>query len=170
MPVLLAPWWLPAIVHGSARILLIDTGRLPEPTLGFDELLAGRLPGDLGAPWWLGLALVVMAVLALIPSRTRIPVLVVWIVALVAAGTSAVLAAVHLDLPVGRAGRGWASSSSSSRGRSWSRPSSRSTALATRARRTGSPLRRLVPVALTAVMAIVPLFGLAWFVLEGRVS
>jgi hypothetical protein len=42
------------IVHGSARSLLIDTGRLPEPDLGFDELLAGRLPGDLGAPWWLG--------------------------------------------------------------------------------------------------------------------
>ena len=44
-----------------------------------------------------------MAVLALIPSRTRIPVLVVWIVALVAAVTAAVLGAVTLDLPVGEA-------------------------------------------------------------------
>ena len=103
VPLLLAPWWLPAVVHGSARSLLIDTGRLPGPNLGFDELLAGRLPGDLGAPWWLGIALVVMAVLALIPSRTRIPVLVVWIVALVAAATSAALGAVLLDLPVGEA-------------------------------------------------------------------
>ncbi len=39
--------------------------------------------------------------------------------------------------------------------------------LATRARRTGTSLRRLVPVALTAVAAVVPVLGLAWFVLEG---
>ena len=167
VPVLLAPWWLPAIVHGSARSLLIDTGRLPEPNLGFDELLAGRLPGDLGAPWWLGLALFVMAVLALIPSRTRVPVLVVWIVALVAAGTSAVLAAVHLDLPVGESRPGLGFFLVVLKGAFVVATFIAIHGLATRARRTGSPLRRLVPVALTAVVAIVPLLGLAWFVLEG---
>ena len=103
VPLLLAPWWLPAIVHGAGRTLLLDSGRLPDPAIGFRDLLTGRLPGDLGAPSWLGLGLLVMAVLALIPSRTRIPVLVVWIVALVAAGTAAVLSAVTLTLPVGEA-------------------------------------------------------------------
>ncbi len=39
--------------------------------------------------------------------------------------------------------------------------------LATRARRTGTTIRKLVPVVLTAVAAVVPILGLAWFVLEG---
>ena len=34
VPVLLAPWWLPAVVHGAARSLLIDTGRLPDAEPG----------------------------------------------------------------------------------------------------------------------------------------
>ena len=108
-----------------------------------------------------------MAVLALIPSRTRIPVLVVWIVALVAAGTSAVLAAVHLDLPVGESRPGLGFFLVVLKGAFVVATFIAIHGLATRARRTGSPLRRLVPVALTAVMAIVPLLGLAWFVLEG---
>ena len=167
VPLLLAPWWLPALVHDSARSLLIDTGRLPGPNLGFDELVAGRLPGDLGAPWWLGIAMVVMAVLALIPSRTRIPVLVVWIVALVAAATSAVLGAVHLDLPVGEVRPGLGFFLVVLRGAFVVAAFIAIHGLATRARRTGTTLRRLVPVALTVVAAVVPVLGLAWFVLEG---
>ncbi len=167
VPLLLAPWWLPAVVHDSARSLLIDTGRLPGPKLGFDELVAGRLPGDLGAPWWLGIALVVMAVLALIPSRTRIPVLVVWIVALVAAATSAALGAVLLDLPVGEARPGLGFFLVVLRGAFIVAAFIAIHGLATRARRTGTTLRRLVPLTLTAVAAVVPVLGLAWFVLEG---
>jgi len=106
-------------------------------------------------------------VLALIPSRTRVPVLVVWIVALVAAGTAAALAAVHLDLPVGASRPGLGFFLVVLKGAFVVATFIAIHGLATRARRTGSPLRRLVPVALTGVMAIVPLLGLAWFVLEG---
>ena len=133
----------------------------PTPNLGFDELLAGRLPGDLGAPWWLGLALVVMAVLALIPSRTRIPVLVVWIVALVAARDGGRAGApCVLDLPVGEARPGLGllprRPAGGVRGRGLHRdPRPGHPRPPDRHR----PLRRLVPVALTAVVASIPLLG-----------
>jgi GT2 family glycosyltransferase len=167
VPLLLAPWWVPAVAHGATRSLLLDSGRLPAPNLGFDELLAGRLPGGLGAPWLLGLGLVAMAVLALVPSRTRIPVLVVWLVALVAAATSAALGAVALDLPVGEARPGLGFFLLALRGAFVVAAFIAIHGLATRARRTGTPLRRLLPVAMTVVAALVPLGGLGWFVLEG---
>ena len=167
VPVLLSPWWLPAVVQGAASSLLLDSGRLPDPNLGFGELLSGRLPGDLAAPTWLGVALFVMAVLALIPSRTRIPVLVVWIVALVAAVTAAALGAIRLDLPIGEARPGLGFFLVVIRGAFVVAAFIAIHGLATRARRTGTPLRRLVPVALTAVAAVIPVLGLAWFVLEG---
>ncbi len=167
VPVLLSPWWLPAVWQGAARSLFLDSGRLPDPALGFDDLLGGRLPGDLGAPWWIGVALVVMAVLALIPSRTRIPVLVVWIVALVAAVTSAALGAITLSLPVGETRPGLGFFLVALRGAFVVAAFIAIHGLATRARRTGTTIRRLVPLALTAVAAVVPIFGLAWFVLEG---
>jgi GT2 family glycosyltransferase len=167
VPVLLAPWWLPAVRYGAARSLLLDSGRLPDPALDFGDLLGGRLPGDLGAPWWLGVALAVMAVLALVPSRSRIPVLVVWIVALVAAVTSAALGAVSLTLPVGEARPGLGFFLVVLRGAFVVAAFLAIHGLATRARRTGTTIRKLVPVTLTALAAVVPVFGLAWFVLEG---
>lgn len=97
VPVLLAPWWLPAIQRSAAEGLLLDTGRLPTPTADTLDLLAGRLDG-LGAPWWLGLVLAVLALLALLPRATRIPVLVCWVVALVTAVLAALLGAVTFDL------------------------------------------------------------------------
>ena len=48
-------------------------------------LLTGRL-GDLGAPWWLGALVGLLALLALLPRATRVPVLGCWLVALVAVG------------------------------------------------------------------------------------
>ncbi len=66
VPVLLAPWWLPALLHGAAAGLLLDAGRPPAPDASTRDLLTGRL-GDLGAPWWLGLVLLVLAALALVP-------------------------------------------------------------------------------------------------------
>jgi len=77
-PVLLLPWWLPALLHGAGEGLLLDAGRLPSPEIGGGHLLVGRL-ADMGAPWWLGLVVPVLAVVALVPVRTRIPVLVCWI-------------------------------------------------------------------------------------------
>ncbi len=108
-----------------------------------------------------------MAVLALIPSRTRIPVLVVWIVALVAAVTAAALGAIRLDLPIGEARPGLGFFLVVIRGAFVVAAFIAIHGLATRARRTGTTLRRLVPVALTAVAAVIPVLGLAWFVLEG---
>ncbi len=81
--VLLAPWWLPSLWRGSARALLLDTGRLPSATVEPIDVLTGRV-GDLGAPGWMGVIVLVLAVLALVPRATRIPVGLCWLVALVA--------------------------------------------------------------------------------------
>ncbi len=97
VPILLSPWWIPAIQRGAAEALLLDVGRLPAPDLDTLGLLTGRL-GDLGAPWWLGAVPAVLAVLALMPRATRIPVLVCWLVALVASVLAAVLGAVSVSL------------------------------------------------------------------------
>lgn len=105
VPLLLSPWWLPAIQRGSAEALLLDVGRLPSPEVDALDLATGRL-GDLGAPWWLGAVLIALALLALVPRRTRIPVLVCWIVALVTAVLAAVLATVSLSLAAVSTGAG----------------------------------------------------------------
>lgn len=97
VPVLLAPWWIPAVQRRSAESLLLDTGRLPAPVVDGLDLASGRLDG-LGAPWWLGLVLVALALVALVPRATRIPVLVCWVVGLVAALLAALLATFSLDL------------------------------------------------------------------------
>ena len=167
VPVLLSPWWLPAVVQGAASSLLLDSGRLPDPNLGFGELLSGRLPGDLAAPTWLG-------------------------VALFGDGRARPHPLPHPDPRPGGVDRG--ARRGGHRGRPGRHPPRFPIGearpglgfclvvirgafvvaafiaihgLATRARRTGTPLRRLVPVVLTAVAAVIPVLGLAWFVLEG---
>jgi GT2 family glycosyltransferase len=97
VPVLLAPWWLPALLHGAGEGLLLDGGLLPVPSPDGTDLALGRFH-DLGAPWWLGLVLPALAVLALVPRRTRIPVLICWLVALLASVAAAALGALTLDL------------------------------------------------------------------------
>ena len=97
VPLLLAPWWLPALLHGAGAGLLLDGGLLPVPTPDGVELGLGRFH-DLGAPWWLGLVVPALAVLALIPRRTRIPVLICWVVALLAVVAAAGLGTITLDL------------------------------------------------------------------------
>lgn len=94
----LVPWWLPAVFEGAAAGTILDIGRWPtSPTSGWD-LLAGRL-GDLGAPAAVGMVLPVLALLALVPKATRIPVLVCWLVAAVAVVVAVPLAVVSVDLP-----------------------------------------------------------------------
>ncbi|MBZ5737336.1 glycosyltransferase family 2 protein [Nocardioides mangrovi] len=105
VPLLLAPWWIPAIQRGAAEGLLLDVGRLPVPTADTLDLLSGRLDG-LGAPWWIGVVLAVLAVLALVPRATRIPVLVCWIVALVTAVVAALLGLVSFSLAAATAPAG----------------------------------------------------------------
>ncbi len=97
-PVLLAPWLLPLLTTGSAAGLLLESGRLTVDQVTFDGLVTGRL-NDLGAPWWLGVVLGVLAFVALVPRRTRVPVVICWLVALAAAVVSGALSHVGLDLP-----------------------------------------------------------------------
>ena len=97
VPVLLAPWWLPALLHGAGEGLLLDGGLLPVPTPDGLDLGLGRFH-DLGAPWWLGVVLPVLAALALVPRRTRIPVLICWVVALLAVLVAVGLGSITLDL------------------------------------------------------------------------
>ncbi|HEY7720144.1 MAG TPA: glycosyltransferase family 2 protein, partial [Pedococcus sp.] len=97
-PVLLAPWLLPLLTTGSASGLLLEAGRLTVDQVTFGGLLTGRL-NDLGAPWWLGVVLGILALGALVPRSTRIPVVICWLVALAAALASGVLSHLTLDLP-----------------------------------------------------------------------
>ncbi|WP_126688251.1 glycosyltransferase family 2 protein [Nocardioides ferulae] len=97
VPLLLAPWWLPALLHGAGEGLLLEPGTLPSPELDGLSLLTGRLAG-LGAPAWVGAIPALLAVLALLPRATRVPVLVCWVVALVVSGTAAGLALVGWEL------------------------------------------------------------------------
>lgn len=98
VPVLLAPWLVPLITSGSGAGLLLEAGGPPGDEVTFTTLVTGRL-GEWGAPWWLGAALGLLAVIALVPLRTRVQVLVCWLVGFAAAAVTAALAAVTLDLP-----------------------------------------------------------------------
>ncbi|QCX28209.1 glycosyltransferase family 2 protein [Nocardioides jishulii] len=98
VPVLLLPWFLPLLGTGAVQGLLLEAGRLPVSAVDFTDLATGRL-SDLGAPWWLGVPIGVLAVLAIAPISTRVPVMIGWLVALPAACVVAVLGLVVLDLP-----------------------------------------------------------------------
>ncbi len=93
----LVPWWLPALLEGAAGTLLLDVGRWPTAATSGWDLLAGRL-GGLGAPAEVGLVLPVLAVLALVPRSTRIPVLLCWMVAAVTAVVGVPLAVTAVPL------------------------------------------------------------------------
>jgi GT2 family glycosyltransferase len=105
VPVLLAPWWISLVVHGGWPGLFFDAGAVPMSTVGARELLLGRM-GDSGAPEWLGLLLVVLALLALLPSRTRIWVLVCWVVALVTALLAVLLGMLEVTVSAAITGAG----------------------------------------------------------------
>ena len=158
VPVLLAPWWLPAIQRGAAEALLLDVGRLPGPDVDGLGLLTGRL-GDLGAPWWLGVVLAVLAVLALVPRATRIPVLVCWVVAAVAAVLAAVLGAVTLTLAASTADAGLTALVAVLQGTFVLA----ATIGAITAGQGAATWRRVAAVGLALVAAAVPIGGLAWW-------
>ncbi|VXB11529.1 glycosyltransferase [Nocardioides sp. AX2bis] len=103
VPVLLLPWWLPLLVHGGAAGLLLEAGApVTDPSLAPDGpgALLGRVgaAGAVGAPAWLGVVLLVLGLAALLPRRSRVGVLVCWLVAAVVAGTAALVALVPLTL------------------------------------------------------------------------
>jgi GT2 family glycosyltransferase len=166
-PVLLAPWWLPAIWQGAGSLLLMETGRQPYPPLASSDLLLGRFGAGTGAPGWLGALLVVLAVLALVPRATRIPVLVTWLVAVVAAGTATLLSVIRLPLPGGSVRPGIAFLMMVLHGCFVLAALLGAQGLVTILRRSRAEHHEVLLVGLAVVAAIVPAFGLAWFVVQG---
>lgn len=166
-PVLLGPWWLPAIWHGAGSLLLMETGRRPYPSLGFADLLLGRFGTGLGGPWWLGALLVVLAVLALLPRATRIPVLVAWLVAAVAAVTATVLSLVPLSPPSGTARPGIAVLLVVLHGCFVLAAMLGAQGLVTILRRSRAEQHQVLLVGLAVVASIIPAIGLGWFVWQG---
>lgn len=98
VPLLLLPWLLPLLTTGSFAGLFLEAGRLPVSAVDFTDLISGRL-SSLGAPGWFGLPVFALAVLAIAPRSTRVPVTIGWVLALAAALVVAVLGALVIDLP-----------------------------------------------------------------------
>jgi hypothetical protein len=163
VPLLLAPWWVPALVHGAAQALLLDGGPVPAPFVDARDLLTGRV-GDLGAPWWLGAVLAALALLALLPRLTRIPVLVCWIVALVAAIAAAGLGAVRLSVANTSVPAGLGFVLVLLQGAFVVAAFIGALGLAARGAGGAWTPRRALAMAMGLVAAVVPLGGLAWFV------
>ncbi|TIC84229.1 glycosyltransferase family 2 protein [Nocardioides sp. GY 10127] len=76
----LLPWWLPTLVSLGPAALLMDPGVQPSPAPTGLDLLLGRLT-DTAWPVAAGVVLPVLAVVALLPSRTRAAVAACWAVA-----------------------------------------------------------------------------------------
>ncbi len=179
VPVLLLPWFLPMLLQGHVSALVTDVGRLPGPVSGGLDLISGRLAGA-GAPTWIGLVLLAVAVLSLVPRRSRTVVLVAWCAAGLAALLAMLLSRVLLHLQGGdvRPGAGFtllvvqaavvvaataglqrlsiATSEPAGGERAWPRLPAGVVALAG-------------PVAL-ALAAAVPVAGLTWALGSGQVS
>lgn len=96
--VLLLPWWLPLTLSGDAGGLLLDPGRLPPAQPSGWQLLWGRIDG--GAPFWLGVPVLVAALAALAVRRSRPAALAGWTVVAVASLAAAVISAPELELRV----------------------------------------------------------------------
>jgi hypothetical protein len=165
--VLLSPWWWPAIEHGASSLLLMETGRQPYPSLTAADFLLGRFGTGVGGPWWLGALLVALAAVALVPRATRIPVLVAWLVAAVAAVTATVLSAVPLSLPRDSVRPGIAVLLVVLHGCFVLAAMLGAQGLITILRRSRRERHELLLVGLAVVAAIIPAVGLGWFVWQG---
>jgi hypothetical protein len=111
--------------------------------------------------------LVVLAVLALVPRATRIPVLATWLVAMVVAVTAAMLSMVRLPLPGGSVRPGIGFLMMVLHGCFVLAALLGAQGLVTILRRSRAEHHEVLLVVLAAVAAIVPVFGLAWFVVQG---
>ncbi|WP_026145950.1 glycosyltransferase family 2 protein [Nocardioides sp. Iso805N] len=165
-PILLLPWWLPALIHGAGAGLVLDAGRLPSPQLGGAHLLVARL-ADMGAPWWLGLVVPVLAIVALVPVRTRIPVLVCWIGLLATAVVAMLLGFLSLHLAHGTTPAGLLFPMVCLQGSAIV-----ATVLGAQGVLAGglAGWRRTTAGVVAVVAAVVPLVGLGWFVVDGNES
>jgi GT2 family glycosyltransferase len=165
--VLLSPWWWPAIQHGASSLLLMETGRQPYPSLTPSDFLLGRFGAGVGGPWWLSAFLVFLAVLALVPRATRIPVLAAWLVAAVAAVTAAGISFVPLPLPGGSVRAGISVLVVVLHGCFVLAAMLGAQGLITVLRRSRRERHEVLLVGLAAVAAIIPAIGLGWFVWQG---
>jgi len=166
-PLLLCPWWWPAVQHDASSLLLMETGRRPYPALTFDNFLLGRLGTGVGGPWWLGALLVALALLALVPRATRIPVLAAWLVAATAAATATGLSVVPLSLPDGSVRPGIAVLAVVLHGCFVVAGMLGAQGLVAILRRSRREHHEMLLVGLAAVAAVIPAVGLGWFVWHG---
>jgi hypothetical protein len=123
------------------------------------DLATGRL-ADMGAPWWLGAVLAVLALLALLPRTTRIPVLVCWIVALVAGVLAAGLGTVSVALAATTVDAGLGALVVVLQGAFVVATTLGAVGMARELR----SWRRVLAAVLVAAAAVVPLAGLGWWV------
>ncbi|KQY56477.1 glycosyltransferase family 2 protein [Nocardioides sp. Root140] len=99
-PVLLLPGAIGILGH-DVSALFLEAGRVvAQPAAG--DLAAGRF-GDVSAPHWIGLALLVPAVLAVLRPRTRVAVAACWVLVALGAVLAALLSHVSIELPAGSA-------------------------------------------------------------------
>lgn len=96
--VLLAPGVAGMLDHGLSGLFLEAGRAMANP--GPLDLVAGRLP-DPAAPAWIGFALLVPALLALLRARSRSAVVVCWVLAALAAVIASVLSRITIELPAG---------------------------------------------------------------------
>ena len=99
-PVLLLPGTLGVLGHDVGAIFL-EAGRLAS-TPGPEGLITGRFD-EVAAPMWIGLALVIPAALALFRRRSRIAVVICWILIALAAFLAMLLSRITISLPGGEA-------------------------------------------------------------------
>lgn len=160
---LLAPGVVGILGHDLSA-LFIEAGRaMPNP--GPIDLVSGRFP-DPAAPIWMGVLLLVPALLALLRASTRAAVAVCWALVALAAAIASLLSQISIDLPAGETQPGLGFSlviiqgalvvavliaahggaRSSSRGPVWQRP---------------------IAAAFVAVALLVPVGGLVWWLVDG---
>ncbi len=96
--VLLSPWWIPLLTEGASQGISLESGRIPFPSMSGLDLALGQI-GLSGAPLWIGAIAPILALVALVPRVTRLPVLICWIVAAAGAIVAAVLGQLTLTLP-----------------------------------------------------------------------
>lgn len=102
---LLVPWWVPALTAGGAsglKGLLLEIGRSPSPAMDASDLVLGRWAG-LGAPPEIAVMLLVLAVVALVPRATRVPVVLCWLLALATILVAVVTSRIEVSLAFGTA-------------------------------------------------------------------
>jgi GT2 family glycosyltransferase len=161
---LLLPWWLPSLIGGSGGALLLDAGRLPGQAADGLDLLIGRF-GD-GGPWWSGVILPLLALVALLPRPSRIPVTLTWLVASSAAVLALVLAQVEVGLVSGTSPAGQGALLVVIQG-AFVAAATLAAPVALEALAASSRPRRATAAGLVVMASLVPTVGLGWFLVAG---